>query len=115
MIVSIFFLRAKWVKVNGTKYQTPCVLVVGTTVEEEPVFGNVTSILVSNQEVYFQFEQMESYFIEHLHAHCLSSLQEYFLVKQTDLINYHLYGIYHCSNFTTTPSSHFIVLRHNIY
>ncbi len=49
MFMVIFFIiilsfRANWVRVNGTKYQAPCVLVVGT--EEDPVFGHVHNVLV---------------------------------------------------------------------
>ena len=36
-------------KVNGTKYQTPCALIIGKT---DPLFGNVNSVLVCGQEFF---------------------------------------------------------------
>ena len=40
------YLRANWVIVDGTKYQTPCVLIVGKTEEEDLIFGKVLSIFI---------------------------------------------------------------------
>lgn len=101
--------------VNGTKYQTPCVLVVGKNEEEDPIFGSVCRVLVSAQEVFFEFEQMEAIFCQHYHAYALSSSCQHFLIKQNDLITHHPYGLYRCPNISNTLSSHYTVLRNNIY
>ena len=112
--LSFFYSRANWVKVNGTKYQPPCAIVVGKTEEEEPLFGSINKVLVFSQEVYFEFELMEANFCQHYHAYTLSSSHQHFLVKQNNLINYHPYGLYHCPNISRT-SLQFLVLRTNIY
>ena len=65
------FHRANWVKVYGTKYQTPCALVVGKT-DDDPLFESVHKILVSGQEVFFEFEKMDAVFCPHYHAYALS-------------------------------------------
>lgn len=92
-IAPIFFsfCKANWVKVNGTKYQTPCILVIWKNEEEDPLFGSVSSILVSGQEIFFEIEQMEAVFCQHYHAYALSfpshpSSHQHFLIKQEALI-----------------------------
>ena len=107
-------------KVNGTKYQTPCVLVVGQSKEdEELLFGHVLSVLVYCQEVLFEFELMEAQFCKHYHAYALSlpptSCCEKYLVKQVDLPSFHPYGLYHCHNICSNQSLQYTVLRSNIY
>ncbi len=57
-----------WVKVSGTKYQTPCVLIVE---EEDPTIGNVHQILVCGDD---ECELMETHFIHHYHAYALTFL-----------------------------------------
>ena len=42
------FFRANWVELNGTKYQTPCIVVVGCE-NDELIFGDVTKILVQKE------------------------------------------------------------------
>ena len=111
--------RTTWVKVNGTKYRTPCALVIGRTEEEDPMFGYVYSVLVSGQEVFFEFEEMEVTFCQHFHAYAVTlplSSRQHFLIKQKDLINYHPYGLYHCPSISSnTCNIQYVVLRNNIY
>lgn len=112
--------RANWVKINGTKYQTPCALVVGQSDEdEELLFGHVLSVLVHCKEVLFEFELMIVQYIKHCHAYALSlpptSSSHKYLIKYKDLLSYHPYGLYHCHNISSNPSLQYTVLRSNIY
>ena len=106
-------------KVFGTKYQTPCVLVIGKNEDDDLLFGSVQNVLVYGQEVYFEFEQIEAIFCQHYHAYALSlpilNSSQHYLIKQKDLVSYHPYGFYHCLNISNMPSLHYTVLRSNIY
>ena len=50
--------RANWVRVNGTKYDTPRLLVFGKTDEDKLLFGEVTRILVDIKSVFFNFSSL---------------------------------------------------------
>lgn len=113
----MYTCRVNWVKVNGTKYQTPCALIVNL-VDEDPLIGNIHNILVSGHDVFFEFELMDTVFLQHYHAYAVSfssSSQQHFLVRQKDLITYHPYGLYHCPNISVTLPSQFCVLRSKSY
>ena len=102
-------------KVSGTKYQAPCVLVIGSE-DDDPIFGDVLSILVEGQSVFFEFQVLKSLFCPHLHAHSLtlpSSTSRKYIIKQRDLAYYHPYGMYHIPQ--NGEVSHFTVVRNNIY
>ena len=47
--IFIKFCRANWVIMNGTKYQTPCTLIVGKMEDDNLIFGNVINIFIHNQ------------------------------------------------------------------
>ena len=112
--------RANWVKINGTKYQTPCAIVVGQSDEdEELLFGHVLGVLVHCNQVLFEFELMEAQYCKHYHAYAPSlpptSSSHKYLIKHTDLPSYHPYGLYYCHNISSNPSLQYTVLRSNIY
>ena len=106
-------------KVHGTKYQTPCALVVGRSHEDDELqFGHVVNVLVYSKQVFFEFELMHVQFCEHYHAYALSlpplSLREKFLIEHRTLPTYHPYGLYHC-HLSNNTSVQYTVLRSNIY
>ena len=82
-------LRANWVRVNGTKYQTPCALVVEKSDDKELLFGKVISILVGAKCVIFEFQLLKSEFCHHYHCYSLSlpplSTHQYF-IRHCDLL-----------------------------
>ena len=84
-------------KVHGTKYQTPCALVVGRSHDDELQFGHVINVLVYSKQVFFEFELMHVQFCEHYHAYALSlpplSLREKFLIEHRTLPTYHPYRL----------------------
>ena len=101
-------------QINGTKYQTPCVLVVGKSMEDDELqFGHVLAVLVDCEEVLFEFELMKAEYCNHFHAYALSlppaSHRHKYLIKQKDLASFHPYGMYHCPNITNNPSSFYEV------
>ena len=48
ILCAFCFCRANLVIINGTKYQTPCALVVGKTEQEDPILGSVCRYLAKN-------------------------------------------------------------------
>ena len=111
--------RANWVKVNGTRYQTPFAVVIGQSdKEEELLFGHVLNVLVYSKEVLFEFELLDVQYCKHYHAYALSippnSSSQKYLIKHKDLLHYHPYGLYHCHNITNNPLIQYTVLRCNI-
>lgn len=108
-----FYCRANWVKVSGTKYQTPCILVIGSE-DNEPIFGDVTNVLVLGQSVFFEFKLLEAQFYHHYHAYSLSLPSSgSYIIKHRDLPCYHPYGMYH--SLSNDCISRFTVLRNNVY
>ena len=100
-------------KVNGTKYQTPCVLVIGME-DDEPIFGDIISILVLGKTVYFEFKLLESNFCHHYHAYSLSfPISRKYIIKHCNLSSYHPYSMYHATY--DSVSSTYVVLRNKIY
>ena len=104
-------------KVHGTKYQTPCVLVVGEH-EDDLQFGHVTNIFVHFKQLFFEFELMHAECYRHYHAYALSlpapSLRQKYLVEHRHLLTHHPYGLYHCHNISSDLCVQFTVLRNNI-
>ena len=105
--------------VNGTKYQTPCVLIVGKSEDQDVVFGNVINVLVFNQSVLFEVEILSSTFSPHYHAYAVSvlpsSASQTYLIKHSDLACYHPYGLYYCPHLSSDLTLRYTVIRSNVY
>ena len=104
--------------VNGTKYQAPCLLIVGKTEDEDLLFGKVVSILIHSQSVLFEVEILESHFSTHYHSHVISELpavHRTYLIKHTDLAYYHPLGLYYCPHISSQVTIRYAVIRCNIY
>ena len=99
-------------KVSGTKYRMPCVLVIGKTDEDEVIFGEVTRILVDIKSVIFEFKLFRSYFNHHFHCYCLISPENtHYAIPYSQLIHYHPYGFYYSSSINSEHPHCFSVLR----
>ena len=108
--------------INGTKYHTPCVLIVGTTSTGDLIFGSVISVLVHRENAVctcmFEFKVLEAEFYPHHHAYALSALSSSapsYLIRHDDLACYHPYGSY---SYPVIPSDHvlrYTVIRSNVY
>ena len=62
------------VKVNGTRYQTPCALVVGKDETDELEFGKVDNIYIYENSAVFEFIPMLTHqFYHHHHAFVLAT------------------------------------------
>lgn len=107
--------RARWVKICGTKYQTPCALIVGRSEDDDEVqFGQVQRILVHLKQVFFEFELMKAEYVSHVHAYAVKPSRQCFIIEYSHLLDYHPYGMYHCRNLSSDSSVQFTVLRCSI-
>ena len=103
---------------NGTKYQTPCVLIVGKTEDENLIFGSVVSIFVHCQSVLFEVKILNSHLCPHHHAYAMSlspSALPMYLIKHSDLAYYHPYALYYCPHISSDLTLRYTVIRCNIY
>ena len=108
------FCRATWVRVNGTKYQVPCAIVIGKNDELE--FGRVVSIYVDDSIVFFEFIPLATRsFCHHFHVFALVSESECkYLIKHKDLFDFNPFGLYTSSHISETFEE-YVVLKSNIY
>ena len=118
MLLLFSNFSANWVKVNGTKYQTPCGLIVGKTDQEEPIFGEVRRILVDVKAVYFEFQLLHAVLCPHYHcfilSHDPSRNSKCFIINQSCILDYHPYGIYYSQTVTGDSTSRIAVIRNII-
>ena len=58
----------KWIEVCGTRYQKPCILAVTTDPEEElPIFGDLSTIYMANDKVFFHVKILDTLSYDHHH------------------------------------------------
>ena len=110
--------RVNWVRVNGTKYQKPCGLLLGKN-DEDFKFGRVVDIFVNGKEVIFEVEPLSTLdYLLHYHAFCLSPITSTdsctYYVKHSQLLDYHPFGLYY-SMLSTNPSLLYLILRYNVF
>ena len=107
-------------RVNGTKYQLPFALVIGRDSEEELKFGKVVTIYVDGQSTIFEFLPMLTYqAYHHYHAYALKSQplssRCMYLIKHSDLVEYHPYGLYHSTSVSTDTTLEYVGHKSNVY
>lgn len=116
MITSIY--RANWVRVNGTKYQMPCAIVIGMD-EDEPKFGSVENIYIDGASVFFEFVPMiTNQFCHHFHAFALASQaasSDTYLINHCLLLDFHPYGLYHSTTILSEYKVRYVIVRNNVY
>ena len=119
MFILFVIYRTNWIIVNGVKYQTPCVLIVDTTISGDLIFGNVANIYFSSQTdmCLFQFKPIQAEFYEHYHAYARSPLtaSPSYLIKHMDLACYHPYSSYSCNHIPSEETLRLTVIRSNVY
>ena len=103
----------------GTKYQVPFAIVVGKD-DDHLQFGSVTRILVDRGVVLFEFVLLKTHqFFSHYHAYGvkLPSMSSRInnLIKQSELIDYHPFGLYHSYTVSECTNLQYIVLRGSVY
>ena len=75
-------------KVNGQVYKHPCTLIIALD-DDYPVFGELDSILVTNNFIIFQVTVNETVdYVHHFHAYCVSKTPEKRLVSPDHLIDH---------------------------
>lgn len=93
-------------------YQSPSVLIIGRTDEDDPLFGDLVDILYFDDFIFFYVEVLEYVtFSHHFHAHIVStdhnSLK--YLILYDNLIDHSPYGLYLPPSFSPIHPYRFIV------
>lgn len=79
----------KWVKVDGTLYKKPCIVVVKISEELLPIFGQLNEILLIRDEVHFHLQLYNTvYYHEHYNAYVVSLTTQYNTMNSKDLLSY---------------------------
>ena len=115
-----YLYRANWVKVKGTKYQTPFALIIDEE-DGEIKFGEVFGIEVEDANVFFEFVPLHTlYFCKHFNAYALArppmdtNRQNYF-INHKDILDFHPHGIYTSQNVLANPTLLYVVLRYDVF
>ena len=101
--------------------QMPCALVIGKgELEEDLQFAKVVSIYIDGDSVIFEVIPFVIHpFCHHHHVFPVSSpplsSSCRYLIRQSDLLDYHPYGLYHSSTVSTDRTLEYVVLRSNVY
>ena len=99
--------RVTWIEVLGTRYSPGGVVVL--SVQLVPVFGLICDILTFDVSDYFLVCEtlITECFCSHYHAYEVSydSYPEYVFVKQSDLADHSVLGLY---------KSKYVVLKYNV-
>lgn len=105
--------------VSGTKYQIPVALAIDRD-DEGVKFGQVVHVYVDGLTVFFEFIPMiTQQTLYHYHAIPLAmppvTNRSTYLIKQSRLLDYHPYGMYHSSIVSNDSSLLYVVPKSNIY
>ena len=76
-----------WVKWQGMEYRTGLVVCLDL-MDEIPVFGQIDCIFLFRGDIYFLFFDMESIFVEHVHAYHVVKQDSLSLIKP-DALQFH--------------------------
>ena len=80
--------RSKWVKVCGTTYKKPCVVVVGID-EEFPLFGKITSVYIIDEIIVFSVLLLYTCtYNPHYHAFEVKNSTEICFVQYENLVSH---------------------------
>ena len=94
--LQVIVYRLSWIEIDGTVYKPGSVVVLTSSLM--PQFGIITDILMLNiDDYYFSCELLCTVsFNEHFHAYEVtrSSLVNLVICKQSELIDYHVLGMY---------------------
>lgn len=84
--LSMEISQTNWVKCFGTEYRTDLV-VCTDVVNEMPVFSKIVTILLRN-DIYFVVSDIETVFVEHLHAFRVLDQEQHLSVIKPDELRY---------------------------
>ena len=103
--------RCSWVKINGTVYKPDNIVAVYNNLM--PVFGRIIDIIVvSITDCYFVCEIFTTVtFNTHYHAYEVQEQRRptrLVVCKQSELIDYHVLGMYHLSNTIFVPLKYYL-------
>ena len=103
--------RSSWVKIGGTVYKPDNTVAISSDLL--PVFGKIIDVLiVSVTDCYFVCELLvTASFNSHYHAYETRQQRQptqLVICKQQDLIDHHILGTYHVSNFTFVSLKYYL-------
>ena len=110
----LFYFSANWVRLYGTLYQTPCVLLIEKR-EDELIFGELIDILCFENVILFHIEELEYVlYSDHFHAHVVSTEHRgiRYLIHPDYLLDYLPYGFYLPPSMSY-DNIKFVVLKRN--
>lgn len=104
----------KWIEVCGIRYQKPCILAVTTDpVEELPIFGDLTTIYVANDNVFFHVKILDTLsYDHHRHAYLLKPSITEKCVRHDSLLSFvplHLRTLPHTNGIFVVPKYKFLL------
>ena len=73
-----------WVKCNGIDYHVGSAVCVDVE-EEMPLFGKIVSIILQKEDIHFVLIELNSVYIDHLHAFQVREIDYMYIVNQDDL------------------------------
>ena len=114
------YFRAKWVCVHGTKYQVPFAIVIGLDEDDIVQFGSVENIYVHKGVIFFEFIPLITHqYLDHFHAYAVVlpkvSERTLYLIKQSEIIDHHPYGLYTAHIVSELSNVQYIVLRSTVF
>lgn len=106
-------------RVFGTKYQTPFAIVIGKD-DDILQFGSVENIFVDRGVVLFEFIPLITHeYLHHYHAYAVKlpnvSSRAKYLIMQSEILDYHSYGLYCSPTVSEDTNVQYVVLRSSVY
>lgn len=109
-VTIILIYRVKWVKIDGIKYNTSSLLVIGHK-DDYPLFGKIAEIYTRGGtcEVHFQVNIFDTKSFDlHYHAFAVESTSKYVTLPYEQIYSYHPLTLNYISGIL------FVVLKHHI-
>ena len=97
----------KWAEINGHTYRREAVVV--TSSETMPTFGKIVDIVISTHTLFVCKQYLTNCFNSHYHSYEVDPTSVIHIVKQSDLLDYHVLHEYKI-NFETV----FIPMKYHI-
>ena len=106
--------RARWVKIGGVLYKTPCALLVELE-DDYPQFGKLKEILILNSKhVFFHVSVMKTLlFLSHYNAYSVSTSSLSRVIHLTDLHSPFPLHTHHIT-IPNNTTQHVIVLKYHV-
>lgn len=110
-VTTYIIYRCNWAKQNGIHYQeNACVIVT-----HELLFGKICSVFIIENKILLLVTLLETIsYSQHYHAFVVNVRNRYMYVWTSDIVDYHVYGMYTVPHIEAYPSMNFIVTKYNV-